>query len=110
MSDAFSTPAVHAISQEVDTDAEAGPSASSTGDQLGGLSIEEAFEVDETVRLIESYQYKTVSHHDPQRCSLGSDQWYHRSVYNSRMSCCPSPYPSFELSRSALLTWEFKPT
>lgn len=63
MSDAFSTPADHVLShpelEEILKNAQAGPS--SMGDGAEGLSIEEAFEVDETVRRVLEGGYKTVS-------------------------------------------------
>ncbi|WVF70225.1 diphthamide biosynthesis protein 2 [Kwoniella sp. CBS 6097] len=64
MSDAFSTPAEHALTHpeldEVLATAQAGPSSSSMGDGAAGLSIEEAFEVDETVRKVLEGGYKTI--------------------------------------------------
>lgn len=63
MSDAFSTPADHALShpelEEILENAQAGPS--SMGDGAEGMSIEEAFEVSETVRRVLESGYKTVS-------------------------------------------------
>lgn len=63
MSDAFSTPADHVLShpelEEILENAQAGPS--SMGDGAEGLTIEEAFEVDETVRRVLEGGYKTVS-------------------------------------------------
>lgn len=63
MSDAFSTPADHVLShpelEEILENAQAGPS--SMGDGAEGLSVEEAFEVDETVRRVLEGGYKTVS-------------------------------------------------
>nr|XP_018267417.1 diphthamide biosynthesis protein 2 [Kwoniella dejecticola CBS 10117]OBR89575.1 diphthamide biosynthesis protein 2 [Kwoniella dejecticola CBS 10117] len=62
MSDAFSTPAEHALThpelEQVLDNAVAGPS--SMGDGNEGLSIEEAFEVDKTVRRILEGGYKTI--------------------------------------------------
>ncbi|OCF42114.1 diphthamide biosynthesis protein 2 [Kwoniella heveanensis CBS 569] len=64
MSDAFSTPAEHALAhpelEEVLATVQAGPSSSSMGDGAAGLSIEEAFEVDETVRKVLEGGYKTI--------------------------------------------------
>jgi len=57
--DAFSTPAEHAFDHEVEVSAEAGPS--SMGDAVAAVSIEEAFEVDDTIERILSGGYKTVS-------------------------------------------------
>lgn len=63
MSDAFSTPADHALShpelEAILENAQAGPS--SIGDGAEEMSIEEAFEVDETVRRVLEGDYKTVS-------------------------------------------------
>ena len=63
MSDIFSTPASHAFDHpEVGSStesAEAGPS--SMGDAVRDLSIEEAFEVEDTVRLVLEGGFKTVS-------------------------------------------------
>ncbi|KGB79085.1 diphthamide biosynthesis protein 2 [Cryptococcus deuterogattii R265] len=62
MSDAFSTPADHVLShpelEEILENAQAGPS--SMGDGAEGLTIEEAFEVDETVRRVLEGGYKTI--------------------------------------------------
>ncbi|AFR98449.1 diphthamide biosynthesis protein 2 [Cryptococcus neoformans C23] len=62
MSDAFSTPADHALShpelEEILENAQAGPS--SMGDGAEGMSIEEAFEVSETVRRVLESGYKTI--------------------------------------------------
>jgi diphthamide biosynthesis protein 2 len=59
MTDAFSTPAEHAFDHEVEVSAEAGPS--SMGDAVASVSIEEAFQVEDTVKRILSGGYKTVS-------------------------------------------------
>lgn len=61
MSDAFSTPATHAFAHPEleDVRLEAGPS--SMGDANSLLSIEEAFEVEDTIRRIIDGGYKTVS-------------------------------------------------
>ena len=59
MADAFSTPAEHAFDHpEIEVVTEAGPS--SMGDALAGVSIEEAFEVEDTIRRILSGGYKTA--------------------------------------------------
>ena len=60
MSDAFSTPAAHAfLHPELESfQPEAGPS--SMGDAAAELSIEEAFEVQDTVHRIIQGGYKTV--------------------------------------------------
>ncbi len=60
MSDVFSTPAEHALSHpELDLiRPEAGPSTN--GDALSELSLEEAFEVEDTIRIILDGGYKTV--------------------------------------------------
>jgi len=62
MSDQFSTPAEHAIfasEHEVDdSQSIAGPS--SNGDASNEWSVEEAFEVEDTVRIILDGGYKTV--------------------------------------------------
>ncbi|WVR06104.1 diphthamide biosynthesis protein 2 [Kwoniella sp. DSM 27419] len=62
MSDAFSTPAEHALAhpelEEVLASATAGPS--SMGDGAEGMTVEEAFEVDETVRQVLEGGYKTI--------------------------------------------------
>ncbi|WVQ82524.1 diphthamide biosynthesis protein 2 [Cryptococcus sp. DSM 104549] len=62
MSDAFSTPAEHALAhpelEEILENAQAGPS--SMGDGAEGLSVEEAFEVEETVRSILDGGFKTI--------------------------------------------------
>lgn len=57
--DAFSTPAEHAFDHEVEVSAEAGPS--SMGDAVAAVSIEEAFDVENTIQRIISGGYKTVS-------------------------------------------------
>ena len=60
MSDMFSTPDSHAFdhSELESINAEAGPS---NGSAVKALSIEEAFEVQETVNVILEGGYKTVS-------------------------------------------------
>jgi len=60
MSDLFSTPAEHALDHPelANVSHVAGPSAN--GDAVASLSIEEAFEVDETCQLIFDGWYKTV--------------------------------------------------
>lgn len=62
MSDLFSTPASHAFShtelEELSGNAIAGPSRN--GDAVARLDIEEAFEVEDTVKRILEGGYKTV--------------------------------------------------
>lgn len=64
MTDLFSTPAEHAFdhpeleSLSLSGNAEAGPS--SNGDAVSKLDVEEAFEVEDTVRRIIDGGYKTV--------------------------------------------------
>lgn len=59
MTDAFSTPAEHAFDHpEIDIAPEAGPS--SLGNALSGVSIEEAFEVEDAIQRILEGGYKTV--------------------------------------------------
>ncbi|WVQ97669.1 diphthamide biosynthesis protein 2 [Kwoniella sp. CBS 9459] len=64
MSSAMSTPAEHALAHpeldEVLASVQAGPSSSLIGDGAEGMSIEEAFEVDETVRKVLEGGYKTI--------------------------------------------------
>lgn len=56
--DAFYAPPTHALEEEVAEAAEAGPS--SMGDAAAGLSLEEAFDISNTVRLILEGGYKTI--------------------------------------------------
>jgi diphthamide biosynthesis protein 2 len=59
MTDTFSTPAEHAFDHpEIEAVVEAGPS--SMGDALANVSVEEAFEVEDTVQRILAGGYKTV--------------------------------------------------
>lgn len=60
MPDLFSTPAEHAFehAELEDVQPEAGPS--SMGDAVGDMTIEEAFEVEDTVKRIIAGGYKTV--------------------------------------------------
>ena len=59
MTDAFSTPAEHAFDHpEIEAVVEAGPS--SFGDAIGDVSIEEAFEVEDTISRILSGGYEVV--------------------------------------------------
>lgn len=65
MTDSFSTPDTHAFEHPelsaLAANAEAGPSSLSNGTAVADLSIEEAFEVDDTVQRILDGGYKTVS-------------------------------------------------
>lgn len=59
MTDLFSTPAEHAFDHpELGGNAVAGPS--SNGNAVSALDIQEAFEVEDTVRRIRDGGYKTV--------------------------------------------------
>jgi diphthamide biosynthesis protein 2 len=59
MSDGMSTPAAHAfVHPELDIQPEAGPS--SNGDAVSDLTVEAAFEVEDTIRRIVEGGYKTV--------------------------------------------------
>jgi len=58
MTDTFSTPAEHAF-EHVEIEAIAGPST--MGDATEELSVEEAFEVDDTIKRIREGAFKTVS-------------------------------------------------
>ena len=60
MTDLFSTPAEHAFDHE-EISAIAGPST--MGDATDKLSIEQAFEVEDTIQRIRDGGYKTVSRH-----------------------------------------------
>jgi len=61
MTDLFSTPATHALDRPLDSVLlRPGAGPSSDGDALTDLSIEEAFEVEDTVRIILDGGYKTV--------------------------------------------------
>ncbi|OCF54334.1 diphthamide biosynthesis protein 2 [Kwoniella mangroviensis CBS 10435] len=81
MSDAFSTPAEHALVhpelESIAESARAGPS--SMGDGNEGISIEEAFEVDETVKRILEGGYKTIGLQFPDELLPSSVQVY-RSI------------------------------
>jgi diphthamide biosynthesis protein 2 len=59
MTDAFSTPAEHAFEHDEINGAIAGPST--MGDATEELSLEEAFEVEDTIQRIRAGGYKTVS-------------------------------------------------
>ncbi|WRT64437.1 diphthamide biosynthesis protein 2 [Kwoniella shivajii] len=78
MSDAFSTPAEHALSHpELDSileNAQAGPS--SMGDGVEGMSVEAAFEVEDTVGRILSGGYKTIGLQFPDELLPSSVQVY----------------------------------
>nr|XP_019049513.1 diphthamide biosynthesis protein 2 [Kwoniella bestiolae CBS 10118]OCF28443.1 diphthamide biosynthesis protein 2 [Kwoniella bestiolae CBS 10118] len=78
MSDAFSTPAEHALVhpelEQIVESAKAGPS--SMGDGNEGISIEDAFEVDETVRRILEGGYKTIGLQFPDELLPSSVQVY----------------------------------
>jgi len=58
MTDTFSTPAEHAFAHE-EIEMLAGPST--MGDATEELSVEEAFEVNDTIKRIRNGGYKTVS-------------------------------------------------
>jgi hypothetical protein len=90
MTDLFSTPAEHAFDHpelEQAGNAIAGPS--NNGEATASLDIEEAFEVDDTVRRILEGQYKTV-----RLDTLSADD---RSGCNSLMSCYRRLYLFSEL-------------
>lgn len=77
MTDAFSTPAEHAFDHpEIEAAPEAGPS--SLGNALSDVSIEEAFEVQDTIRRIIDGGYKTVR--------FDSSPWL-RSLLTVRLVC-----------------------
>jgi diphthamide biosynthesis protein 2 len=57
MTDTFSTPAEHAFEHD-EIEAIAGPST--MGDATEELSVEEAFEVDDTIKRIREGGYRTV--------------------------------------------------
>jgi diphthamide biosynthesis protein 2 len=59
MTDTFSTPAEHAFEHD-EIETIAGPST--MGDATEELSVEEAFEVEDTIRRIREGGFKTVSH------------------------------------------------
>lgn len=59
MADLFSTPAEHAFEHDEINEALAGPST--MGDATEEMGVEEAFEVEDTIRRIREGGYKTVS-------------------------------------------------
>jgi diphthamide biosynthesis protein 2 len=59
MTDTFSTPAEHAFEHD-EIEAIAGPST--MGDATEELTVEEAFEVEDTIKRIREGGYRTVSH------------------------------------------------
>lgn len=56
--DAFYAPPTHALEEEVTAGAEAGPS--SMGDGAASLSLDAAFDISNTAKLILSHGYKTI--------------------------------------------------
>ena len=86
MPDIFSTSAEHAFEHpELEFVPEAG--TSSMGDALANASVEEAFEVEDTIERILAGGYKTVSC----RCAVSDGAMtYGRLACNFLMSCCPT--------------------
>lgn len=105
MTDTFSTPAEHAFEHDEINDVIAGPST--MGDATEELSLEEAFEVEDTIRRIREGGYKTVSdigvlYSSQNRWLLGFKRLLDipdkgRSACNSRTSYCPIRSRCFEL-------------
>jgi hypothetical protein len=85
MTDTFSTPAEHAFEHNEIEDAIAGPST--MGDATEELSVEEAFEVEDTIQRIRAGGYKTVGHCLPTRTLFDRRVLINRLDYSFPMSC-----------------------
>lgn len=89
MTDLFSTPAEHAFDHpELKRAGNAIAGPSNNGEATASLDVEEAFEVDDTVKRILDGGYKTVR----QLWPWAND----RSDYSFQMSSCRRLYPYFE--------------
>jgi hypothetical protein len=87
MADLFSTPAEHAFEHDEINQALAGPST--MGDATEEMGIEEAFEVEDTIRRIREGGYKTVS----QASDRGAMQQT-REIWCGRSSSCRLAFSS----------------
>ena len=111
MTDTFSTPAEHAFEHD-EIEAIAGPST--MGDATEELTVEEAFEVEDTIKRIREGGYRTVSHRAWPDSLRGHKMWNRilifRSVFNSQTSCCRTRSRFSELFRRVSQIQVPKPT
>lgn len=110
MTDTFSTPAEHAFEHD-EIEAIAGPST--MGDATEELSVEEAFEVHDTIKRIRDGGFKTVRYpYCSYSCRVhrGNRSLILRLAYNSQTSSCRTRSRSSELFKRVSQIQVPKPT